>query len=307
MTPESEARLADTAACQHAIFARPLIDELGFSKRQRARRIQEGRWVELFDGVYRFGGAPITWRGELLAACLAGAPFAAASHRSAAALRDLPGGDRTLQEILCPRWDRAQRPGLIVHESMVLTPQDVTTVDHIPVTTVERTLVDLGAVRGIETVERAVESALRRDLTSIESLEATVQRLGRRGRRGVGVLRNILAVRTVDRALTESDMEMLLLQILRKNGLPEPTVQYEIWHKGRFIARVDAAYIEWRIALEYESYEHHIGRTALVRDSARRNKIVGADWYPIAVTWEDLRSGSAQVCKQVRAIRDRSA
>jgi len=172
---------------------------------------------------------------------------------------------------------------------------------------VERTLLDLGAVRHPDTDERAVEAALRADLVTIDSLEATVRRLGRRGRNGAGVLRAILAQRTVDRALTESDMELLLLQVLRKNGLPEPLLQYEIWHHGRFIARVDAAWIEWKIALDYDSIAWHTGRSALISNSARRNLIVAADWKPITVTWPDLKSGGEEVCRVIRSAMQASS
>jgi hypothetical protein len=252
-------------------------------------------------------GAPVSWKGMVLAACLAGGPDAAASHRSASALWTIGGGDERIQEILCPRWRRPKEPGLVVHESKALDARDLTVVDAIPVITVERTLLDLGAVRHPLTVERAVETALRMELTTLPALRATVRRLGRKGRNGAGVLRRILDERDPDRRLTESAMEMRMLQVLRANGLPLPVVQFEIWYQGRFVARVDAAYPDLRIALEYESFEWHMGKAAHIRDNARRNAIIGADWRPIAVTWEDLRSGGQQVCTEIIRARHRAA
>ena len=307
MDDERDRRLSARAELQHGVFGRELLRELEFTKRQVARRTQDRRWLELYQGVWRMAGAPQTWRGDVLAGVLAGGPTAVASHRSAAALRDLPGGDERLQEITCARWLRAQHGTLVAHETKRLSHIDRTVVDAIPVTTVVRTLLDLGSVRHPDTVELAVEAALRKDLTTIDSLEATVRRLGRRGRNGAGVLRAILADRTVDRAITASTMEIKLLQVLRKNGLPEPVVQYEVWHKDVFLGRVDAAYIQWKIAMEYESYEHHTGKRALERDSARRNAMLAADWKPVSVTWKDLRSGGIQVCRDIRAIAAISA
>jgi hypothetical protein len=52
-----------------------------------------------------------------------------------------------------------------------------------------------------------------------------------------------------------------------------------IRHEGRFIARVDAAYPELRIAIEFDSYEHHTGKLA-VRDTDRRNQLLGSDGKP---------------------------
>ena len=102
-------------------------------------------------------------------------------------------------------------------------------------------------------------------------------------------------------------MEMLLVQVLRKHGLPEPVLQYVIRDNGRFVARVDAALVEWKIAIEYESFQHHTGRSALIRDSARRNAQIALGWRPISVTWEDVRAGGHQVCADIWAAMRRVA
>lgn len=307
MTRDLDLELTRCAEAQHGVFDRRVLDALGFSRQLRSLRTHQGRWVPLYPGVYRIAGAPLTGRARLLAACLAGGPRAVASHRSAASLWGLPGADDRIEEILCPRWRRTRSSGLIVHETTALSDRDRTVVDAVPVTTPERTLLDLGAVRHPRTVERAVEAALRRDLTTLPDLRALLRRLGRKGRNGSGVLRQILDERDPDRRLTESEMEMRLLQILEANGLPRPVVQYEIRDGGRFVARVDAAYPDVRVALEYESFEWHTGKEALVRDSARRNALVAARWSPISVTWQDLKEGGFRVCGEIHRARRRAA
>ena len=52
-----------------------------------------------------------------------------------------------------------------------------------------------------------------------------------------------------------------------------PVLQHEVRDGAVLVARVDAAYPDFQIALEYDSYEHHTGRAAAVRDSARRNRL----------------------------------
>jgi hypothetical protein len=298
MDHELDRILATFAAQHHAAFSRNQAEELGFTRHQRERRVSERRWEEPFEGVYRIAGAPNTWRSHLYCAVLAGSVPTLGSHRSAAAIYEIPGADRLLREVMCRRWRRSRRPSLVVHETSALSPEDMTVVDSIPVTTVERTLVDLGAVCSPQTVERAVDAAIRRELTTIDDLVATVQRLGRKGRRGVGVLRGILEVRAPG-LVTESDTETWMLQVLRANGLPEPVRQFEVWHQGRFIARVDAAYVQWRIALEYDSYLWHSNRVERARDNERRNALINADWTPISVIWDDLQSGGARLCQQI--------
>jgi hypothetical protein len=253
-------------------------------------------------GSYRVVGAPTSWKGELLAACWAGGTRALASHRSAAAIRDLSGGVQDRQEVMCPRWRRARHDTLIVHESKKIDPVDMTIVDGIPTTTVERTIFDLGAVCSPNVVERAMEDALRRELTTFDALHDTLERLGRQGRNGAGVLRRILDEYAADGRLTDTDREKMMLQIFRKHGLPKPVTQYVVWHNGLFVARVDAALPQWKLAFEYESYQWHTGKRALVRDNQRRRKLRAIQWTTIGVTYEDLRSGGADLCADVLAI-----
>lgn len=293
--------LALIAEQSHGIFATPHIKAVGMSKRDADWRVASGAWVVLHRGVYKHAGTPLSWRGELLAACWAGGMRAAASHRSAAELWELPGRRIDMVEIVCPRWRRTRHDGLIVHETKALTALDLTAVVGIPGTTVNRTLLDLGAVCAPATVERALENALRRDLTTIESLRPMLARLGRQGRNGAGVLRALVDERDPDQSPTESEMETWLLQVLRANGLPKPIPQYEIRDTaGRFVARVDAAIVEWKIALEYESIQEHTGKAALLRDNPRRRKIARAGWAPLGVTIEDLRRGGAELCADIR-------
>ena len=64
-------------------------------------------------------------------------------------------------------------------------------------------------------------------------------------------------------AQTESEAEHLILRLLTKQGLPTPTPQYEIRDSdGTLVARVDFAYPDLKIAIEYDSYAHHPGTEA---------------------------------------------
>ncbi len=80
--------------------------------------------------------------------------------------------------------------------------------------------------------------------------------------------------------------------------------QYEIRDAdGCLVARVDLAYIDLKIAIEYDSYAHHVGNEALVRDSARRNAVVARGWLPITATANDLRNGGHRLAVDVRRAR----
>ena len=244
-------------------------------------------------------------RATLLAACWAGGLRAVASHRSAAALWELPGQSQLVAEITCPRWRRAQHPGLTVHETTALSLRDVTEVDGIPVTTVERTIFDLAAVRSRFTVDLAIDTALRQELTTLDELYAVVRRVGKRGRKGTKMLRGLLAERDGNYVPTESEREQMLLRVLRDHGLPEPERQFSIYNDaGDFLARPDLVYRDLKIAMEYDSYQHHVGKDALVRDSRRRNATTAIGWITLVATAEDVRHGQGnQFATDVRRAR----
>jgi predicted transcriptional regulator of viral defense system len=305
MDAATELAIALVAEEHHGVFAFHHLDELEVSKEERRHRIESQRWESPYELVYRIAGAPRSWKGDVLAACWAGGLRAFASHRSAAALWDLPGKREVVAEITCPRWRRAQHPGLTVHETRALSLRDVTEVDGIPVTTVERTIFDLASVRSRFTVDSAIDTALRRELTTLDELCAVVRRVGKRGRKGTKVLRGLLAERDSAYVPTESEREQMLLRVLRDHGLPDPERQFSIFDEsGQFLARPDLVYRDVKIAMEYDSYQHHVGKDALVRDSRRRNATTAIGWITLVATAEDVRYGQGnQFASDVRRAR----
>jgi hypothetical protein len=306
MDRSADDQLLAFAADHHAVFSGAHARVCGLTDRQIEGRIALGLWQSLYDDVYLAAGAPLTWKGALLAACWAGGFRAAASHRSAAALWNIAGGRRSIVQITCPRWRRAQHKGLLVHETNALHGLDIAEIEGIPVTTPERTLLDLGAVCHESIVEMALDAAQNRGLVTRASVEATLDRLGKRGRNGVGTLRRLVATKDRERRAPESEMETALIQCLRRNGWPEPVPQYEIRRAGVFVARVDAAYPHWQIAIEYQSAEHHSARRAIERDNDRRLRIIAAGWFPVEAMLPDVRNGGTRLCAALRAARERA-
>ncbi len=295
--------LARVAAAHHGVFTLAHARSIGFADHEIKSRRSSGAWIRERERAYRIAGAPVHWRGELLAACWAGGFRAHASHRSAAALWNLPGGSRDIIELTCPRWRRARHGELVVHETKAFESKDVTHVDNIPVSTPARTILDLGAVRGPHTIELALEVALHQKIVTMVEIREVLWRLGRSGRNGVGVLRSVVRPRDPAAVPTESPMETRVLQVLRAAGFPEPERQFVVRANGKFVARVDLAYPNFRVAIEYESYEWHLGARALERDSARRNELVSAGWTVLAATAADVRRGGIDLCRALRSVQ----
>jgi len=302
MNVDHDVAIARIAALQHGVFTLEQAAGQGVTDDRRTRRLQNGRWLQVFPRVYRLVGAPVTWESRLLAACLAGRPTGRASHRSGAKLWGLPGGSSAFVEITCRRWRRARDSGLVVHESLAYEQLRGEIRSAIPVFSVEVTLLQLGAVVPEFVVEQALDVAVNRSLTTVSSVRSTLEQFATRGRDGCATLRTILDRRAPVIGTPESPAETLLLRRIHEKGLPTPVLQYEVFDGPIFVARVDAAYPASRIALEYESYEHHTGRAALIRDSARRNVLIRLGWTVVTVTAEDLRTGAHAVAATLREL-----
>jgi predicted transcriptional regulator of viral defense system len=308
MTDRLDEQIARIAADHHGLFARHHLLELRVTPEERRHRLATGRWESVHDSAYRIAGTPARWHASVLAACWAGGTRAVASHRSAAELYGLPGGRRDRVEITCPRWRRARHQGIVVHESLALREDVVTVVDGIPCTTVERTLFDIAGMNRPRTLDLAIDAALRQGLTSVAALRDHVQGLAKRGRRGSARFRSAIDLRTPADVVPESAPERLLATALVHQGLPRPELQYVVRDvDGAFVARVDIAYPKEKILIEYESFQEHTGKLALVRDSARRNALVALGFTALSATAADLRDDAAMLARAVRRIRDQAA
>jgi hypothetical protein len=150
-----------------------------------------------------------------------------------------------------------------------------------------RTAVDLAAVVPEASLEVAIESALRRRLFSIGQLRWRVQALAGKGRPGSAVLRDLLTDHGLGRS--ESTPEVDLFRILAVSPLGAPERQYAVRTSGRLVARVDLAYPDALVAIEYDSDTWHSTAAQRHHDADRRNRLRAAGWTVVEVTPALLR------------------
>jgi very-short-patch-repair endonuclease len=179
-----------------------------------------------------------------------------------------------------------------IHRSVVPA-ADRTRIGPIPLTTGTRTLIDIAAILDEESLELALDAALRRGLTSVGKLCRALH-----GQAGTATLGRLVEARTPERG-SESALETKVLRVLKSHGLPVPVGQFEVRDGARLIARVDFAYPGQLVAIEADGYRYHSGRSAWQRDRSRQNAFVARGWRVVHVTAEDLRD-SAAVASDVR-------
>jgi len=297
MTDGADRSLARFAADHHGLYRMEDARRFGLTRRQVTHRVRQGRADRVGTGVYRVSGAPRTREQQLLAATWR--TRGVASHRSAAEVHGLLPAGRRRPEVTVPERQAHEFTGVTVHRSSDLIDSDVSVVRGIRTTDPTRTLLDLGAVVDGRRLEAIVHQALHRGLTHLDVLAAGYRRISRPGRAGAGPIGALL--RDLDPAMgpAESDLEVLLLQILRDHGLPEPVRQHPV-DIGGHVVRLDVAYPHLRLFLEGDGFGVHGARTPFEDDRWRQNLLVVHGWWPMRFTWRQLRSRPGEVASQVR-------
>ncbi|UJP10107.1 hypothetical protein L2X99_17435 [Microbacterium sp. KUDC0406] len=118
----------------------------------------------------------------------------------------------------------------------------------------------------------------------------------------------VRAAVSLARVGVESPKETETRLLLIEAGLPEPVVQHEVRDAGRFIARVDLAYPELGIAIEYEGDGHRTSKDQWRTDIRRQRDLEDRGWIVIRLTQADLEaSGREALLTRVRnAIASRT-
>ena len=283
-----ERELSALANRQHGVVSRRQLLAAGLGSRTIRRRVEAGRLYPLFRGVYVLGRKGISARGEWQGAVLVGRDGALLSHRSAAALWGLTSQSPPVE---ITTSSRQRVPGIAFHEGGV-HPEERTTVNGIPVTSVARTLLDLAEVVNEQEFTSAWEEADRRRLLDLPAVEAVCARGF--GRRGLKLVRPRLdAVRPT----TRSPLEARVLELCRARSLPLPETNVKVLGK-----EVDAYWSEQRLMVEADGFEFHGHRAAFEHDRARDAEMQVAGYRVLRLTHRRLDEEPEKVAAQLRHL-----
>jgi hypothetical protein len=177
--------------------------------------------------------------------------------------------------------------GVRVHRT-ALGPRDVEQVDDVPLTTPLRTAWDVAALESLPTAVATLDGMVRGGHVRLADLTAMAE--ARTGHFGVDRVRR--AIPLVD-PRAESAPESRVRVALALAGLA-PVPQYEVRDGGRFVGRVDLAWPECRVALEYEG-AHHFDGVQIARDDDRIRRLLAAGWRVIRISAADLHDLAAVV------------
>ena len=265
-----------------------------------ARRIENGLLVPVVGEVLLLAGVPFAFRQQAMATSLRLGDRGALSHSTAAVIHGFEDFENpVIIEASVTTDIRCAEPWLDVHRVRVLDDCDLELAAGLRVTTPARTLFDLAGRVDEIALEHSLDFVLRRRLATLPRLHWTVDRLGRRGRAGSALLRSLLEARDPSEPVPESKLERLLLRVISEAGLKRPQLQYEVRQGGRFVARVDFAYPDVKLAIEADGRDWHYGHSRWEQDLRRRSRLSAAGWRVIHITWRRLKEDPEGVVAEI--------
>jgi hypothetical protein len=286
--------LATIATQQHGVASIRQLEQLGFGHTTVEREVAAGRLHRLHRGVYAVGHRRLTWHGHCLAAVLANAPAAVASHWGAGWLWGLtlnrPDGKF---HITAPTRRHSKRQFVLHHAS--LTEEDRALVDGIPVTSLARTQLDLAAEVDVARVCRFLARSEKEETLDLRALESILARCGNHP--GRKTLRQALVAYKPELAITRSSVERRFRDLAVKAGLPAPSMNYVV---GGY--ELDAYWPDRHFAVELEVYETHGDRASFEADPVRHEELLLIGIESITVTGPRLEREPATVIERVRKL-----
>lgn len=254
-------------------------------------RMQAGDLVSPYWGLRAPADTPLSLLRRCHLLNLALPEHAFFTGPTAAALLGIPvplvhTGPRTILEVGVADPARAIRRRGARGRRLQIEPTDVVSRQGIRLTSPARTWCDLAPALTLAELVAAGDHLIFRNRTVVtrSELEAAVNRHpGRRWRSKL-----LRALELLDDR-SESPRESILRVTVIRHGFPAPLPNVSIYDEsGRFVARVDLLFKEYREVLEYQGDQHRTDIRQWRRDISRRAEIESLDYHVTEVGADDL-------------------
>jgi len=250
-------------------------DELGLTRSALRWAEQHGRVQRVDRGIWAQGSDSVSELDRARAAVMA--TGAVASHHLAGVLYGLDSVTLDGTWMTLSPTANGGRPRSCRRR---LAPERTTRIVGLACTDGLQTVADLTTSLSERTWEHALESALRKRLTSVDDVHSVLT--GRTA--SASLARNVLARRPAGAPPTESLLETLMVQLIRTvPALPEPVRQ--LWIDAAR-ARLDLAWPQLGLFIELDG-QHH--KDQPVYDARRETAVVAATgWLCGRFTWTEV-------------------
>lgn len=147
-----------------------------------------------------------------------------------------------------------------------------------------------------------IDEAIRQGLTNWREVECVLRLFPRRGRAGSTLMRQVLDDHRVDPALPLSAWGRRFVVGLSDTSLPRPVMEHRVLdRRGRLVAQVDAAYPQYRYAIELDSQAYHLNREAFESDRERDGDLAQNGWLVRRFTWQQWMKRRPWVVATIQA------
>ncbi len=252
--------------------------------------------------VYAFPASPDIWERRLWIAHLHAGPDSAGALGSAARWSGLHPVEGYPVELHVPRTATRALPGTIRHRPRDLDPSHVEVVRGLPVTTPERTIVDLAAHLSQRRLQEMIQNAAVEGQCTVVAVATMLDSLRRPGKRGVRALGRALDHVGPGGALPRSELEALLDQVIELSGLPAPLHEQPLPSFGGIVGFVDRTWPDARLIVEADGRRWHTRQQDIARDHDRTVEAARHGYLTLRFVWERLRNdplGTAQALVEI--------
>lgn len=283
----------------------------GFAHPELARLARDGVLIRVRRGAYVEGPAPTADARDSHLRLIAGTVgqlgrAATISHVSAAVLHGLPVWSESLTRVHLTRFETKGRVRRYVHlHQAELLDEEVTVLDGYRVTSLARTVVDVGRSSGLMRSVPVADAAMSRGLVKANMVDVveTHRRL-----HGMAKAQRMI---TVADGKSESVGESCSRVLFHVNGVPSPTLQREVYDEwGRLIGRSDFCWESQRLLGEFDG---KVKYTALLRPGQSASDVVIAEkrredalrslgWQVVRWTWDEIFSPEDLLRRLDRAL-----
>jgi hypothetical protein len=292
----ADGKVQQIARRQGGFVTREQCRRAGLSDRQIHVRLATRGWTRHHPGVFLLPGHAPSAHGKLLAAQLWGGPDSTFCRSTAAWVHGLTDTLPSRPELYTPGGKMTS--GLKTYRLNDAIP--CRRVRGLSLTTVERTLFDLCGVWPATEVGKAMDSALRLGLTSLDRLREAPAQWGSGGRRGAGTYARLAEGRDARDPLLRSRFEKKMLTILKRIPSWIALSNYPVTiGSERFF--LDFAFPNERLAIECQSIKWHLGEEAFKKDMARHRKLTLAGWTVLFYCWDDVTFAAEAVEAEIRS------
>jgi hypothetical protein len=294
--------------CHNGALTTSALMTAGWTRDAIDHAVDCGHLIPIRRGVMRVAGAPLTQDLSWTAAVLAAGPGVVLGKLSASdayRFKYFPIPD--LIHLLSAKDSRPRLPGVVGHRTISLPAYDVTRLRSIPITTPERTFIDVCGTIPESLLGTAGDELFRRKIMRLPKLVKSFEMIPQSGRRKRRPMYGFFEERVKGFDAGGSDSELDVMRLLRNvHGIILPRQQFHVVVDG-IDFYVDYAWPEVLHGLEWEGWEHHGKRVSdFHKDKDRTRRLQRAGWTLWPVTKQTTANEILAIAADVTALHHRS-